>query len=92
MSPDIQKFFESYRDAFNALDSEEIARLYFVPSGIVTNEGYSHWESYACIQDNMESLCNKYRENGYLEASFETLALMEQSAKFVVADLKWNIS
>ena len=91
MPADIVEFFKRYRDAFNALNGEEVARLYAEPSGIAQAGEYTHWPDYVPIRDNMVSLCNMYRQKGFVSASFEVTAFIQQGAQYAVADLRWRI-
>jgi hypothetical protein len=91
MTTEIRHFFEQYRAAFNALDGESVARLYAVPSGLVTDRGYTHWPAFDSIRDNMVGLCKLYRDNGYRSAHFEPAAFIAQGADFAVADVSWRI-
>jgi SnoaL-like domain len=91
MPTEIRAFFERYRVAFNALDGEAIAHLYAVPSGIASDTGYEHWATFEQVRENMVALCQQYRENGYVAASFESASCLEQGEYFAVADLRWNI-
>ncbi len=91
MPAQLRAFFERYRDAFNALDGEAVARLYAVPSGIASDTGYEHWPAYEPIRDNMVALCKLYRDNGYLEARVEPERCIEQGERYAVADLRWHI-
>jgi hypothetical protein len=91
MSPEILAFFESYRAAFDALDGEAVARLYAVPSGIASDNGYQHWPSFEAIRANMVALCALYRENGYAAARFEPRHFIDQGKRFAVADVRWYI-
>jgi ketosteroid isomerase-like protein len=91
MTADVRAFFEQYRDAFNALDGEAIAQRYAVPSGLATDRGYTHWSSLESIRANMTELCRRYRDNGYVSATFEPAAFIAQGANFAIADVKWHI-
>jgi ketosteroid isomerase-like protein len=91
MPADIRAFFESYRSAFNALDGEAVAKLYAVPSGIASDTGYEHWPAYEPIRDNMVALCKLYKENGYVQASFEPETCLQQGEQYAMADLRWRI-
>jgi ketosteroid isomerase-like protein len=91
MSTEIRAFFESYRNAFNALDGEAVARLYAVPSGIASDTGYEHWPAYEPIRDNMVALCKLYKDNGYVHATFEPEAFLQQGEQYAMADLRWRI-
>jgi ketosteroid isomerase-like protein len=91
MPPDILAFFQRYRDAFNALDGEAIARLYAVPSGIAQDRVLTHWASFEPIRDNMVALCALYHERGYAGATFEPGAFVPQGGDFAIADMLWTI-
>jgi uncharacterized protein (TIGR02246 family) len=91
MPSEIRAFFDSYREAFNRLDGEAVARLYAVPSGIVSDRGYTHWQSFEPIAQNMVALCELYAENGFASAAYEPVAFIEQGNDLAVADVSWNI-
>jgi ketosteroid isomerase-like protein len=91
MPHDIRRFFEQYRDAFNQLDGEAVAKLYAVPSGIAQDAKYEHWPSLEPIKKNMIALCDLYRERDYESASFEPGVFLQQGEGFAVADLRWHI-
>ncbi len=91
MNHDIRDFLELYRDAFNRLDGEAVARLYAVPSGIASDKGYTHWASFEPVRDNMVALCDLYRKKGFSKASFEVASFLAQGDGFAIVDLAWRI-
>ena len=91
MPRDIKAFFETYRDAFNALDGEAVANLYAEPSGIAQDGTYTHWPSRQPVAENMEALCRLYRDKGFIRASFEPQQFINQGENFAVADVRWRI-
>ncbi len=91
MPAEIRAFFEQYREAFDQLDGEAVARLYAVPSGIASDSGYTHWPTFEPIRANMVALCELYRENGYASAMFEPVAFLAQGDNYAIADISWNI-
>ena len=91
MSPDIRAFFERYREAFDRLDGDAVARLFAVPSGIASDSGYTHWPAFEPIRDNMVALCELYRANGYARAAFEPAAFFAQGENHAVVDIAWTI-
>ena len=91
MPRDVAVFLEQYRDAFNRLDGEAIADLYCIPSGIVSDSGFTPWQSREPIAKNMVALCDLYRANGYKQASFEPSQFIAQGREFAVADVAWTI-
>jgi hypothetical protein len=91
MPTEIRDFFEHYREAFDRLDGDAVARLYAVPSGILTADGYRHWPDFASVRANMVALCELYRRNGYVAARFEPAWVLEQGPTAAVADVVWRI-
>ncbi len=91
MPSDIRAFFESYRDAFNALDGQAVAALYAEPSGIAQDAIYTHWNSRESVTQNMVALCKLYREKGFIQAEFEPGQFIEQGTHHAVADIHWRI-
>lgn len=87
----IRAFFDRYRDAFDRLDGEAVARLYAVPSGIASDTGYTHWPAFEPIRDNMVALCALYRGNGYAGARYTPGTYLPQGEDFALADIAWEI-
>jgi hypothetical protein len=88
---EIRQFFEQYRDAFNRLDGDAVARLYAIPSGIAHDKGYTHWPAFEPVRDNMVALCQLYRSNGFESARFEPGAFVPMGDRFALADVAWRV-
>ena len=91
MPRDIRAFFESYRDAFNALDGHSVADLYAEPSGIAQDATYTHWPSRQLIAENMTALCKLYEDKGFVHTDFEPGNFIDQGTDHAVADILWRI-
>ncbi|MBP9946638.1 MAG: DUF4440 domain-containing protein [Vicinamibacteria bacterium] len=91
MPREISAFFESYRDAFNALDGNAVAELYSEPSGIAQDGVYTYWPERKLVAQNMTALCRMYREKGFIRAAFEPRQAIDQGEKHFVADVQWLI-
>ena len=91
MPHEIRVFFESYRDAFNALDGKAVAELYADQSGIAQDAAYTHWPSRKPVVDNMTTLCKIYKDKGFIRADFEAGQFIDQGTKHAVADVLWRI-
>jgi ketosteroid isomerase-like protein len=91
MPREIIAFFESYRDAFNALDGTAVACLYAEPSGIAQDGVYTHWPDTRQVSANMVALCELYRQRGFVRAEFEARQYIDQGEHFAVADLHWHL-
>lgn len=91
MPRDIEAFFIRYRDAFNALDGEAVARLYAEPSGIAQDAVYTHWPSRQAVAENMQRMCALYRQKGFVRADFQPQRFIDQGEHHAFADLHWTI-
>ena len=91
MPRDIKAFFETYRDAFNALDGKAVADLYAEPCGIAQDGTYTRWPSRQSVAENMEALCRLYKDKGFIRARFEPQQFIKQGQYFAVADIQWRI-
>ena len=91
MPREIRAFFESYRDAFNALDGKAVAELYAEPSGIAQDAVYTHWPTRTPVAENMVALCKIYRDKGFIRAEFEPGQFIDQGESHAIADVLWRI-
>ena len=91
MPPEIRAFFESYRDAFNALNGRAVAEFYAEPSGIAQDGNYTHWPERQRVAENMIELCRLYEGKGFIRAEFEPCQFIGQGGKYAVADVQWRI-
>ena len=91
MPHEIRNFFESYRDAFNALDGIAVAAFYAEPSGIAQDGLYTHWPQRQPVVENMTALCKLYEDKGFVRADFEPHQFIDQGANYAVADVQWRI-
>jgi hypothetical protein len=91
-----QAFFETYRDAFNRLDGDAVADLWFEPSGI-TNTGADQsaaltwWPTDAPKRANHRALCDLYRHNGYDHANFEIQRHVAMGDNHAFAHVHWTL-
>ena len=91
MPREIRDFFESYRDAFKALNGSAVAELYAEPSGIAQDGTYTHWPEREQVAQNMTALCKLYKDKGFIRADFEPCQFIDQGSNYAVADVQWQI-
>jgi hypothetical protein len=91
MPHEIRAFFESYRNAFNALNGSAVAEFYAEPSGIAQDGTYTHWPERQPVAENMIALCKLYGDRGFVRANFEPCQFIDQGERYAVADLQWRI-
>jgi uncharacterized NTF2-like protein DUF6841 len=87
----LERFFASYRSAFDRLDPDAIAAHYAVPSLLCTKAGRVAWTERAMIEENMRALCARYRDAGYRSASYEVVGVVERGTRHAVVDLLWTV-
>lgn len=91
LAPDVRELLDRYRDAFDRLDGEAVARLYATPSGILSGGRYVHWPDFASVRSNMVALCEQYRSSGYVRSSYKVASVIRQGEHAVIVDVAWQI-
>jgi ketosteroid isomerase-like protein len=91
VAPEIDRFFASYRAAFDRLDAAAIAAHYAVPSILCTPTGRVAWTDPAAVIENMRQVCERYRAGGYRHASWETVVDGARGASHATVDLLWTV-
>jgi hypothetical protein len=94
---EVQRFFETYRDAFNRLDGDAVAALWHTPSGITNTRAdnpsaqLTLWSEDAPMRANHRALCDLYRGNGYRDATFEIVDCIRLGAHHAFANVHWSL-
>lgn len=92
MPADIRTFFDSYRDAFNALDAHAVSTHYDIPAMIAHAGGNGVFAAAEALNENNVALCEQYASSGFARADFVERAFVPQNDDFCVADLAWTIT
>ena len=85
---ELHAFFDSYREAFDRLDPDAVARHYHVPSMLIDGDTCLIWATDDQVLANMRALTKHYRADGFDHATFEVrhvLRLQRDSAIVVIA-------
>lgn len=88
---DIQRFFDRYTAAFDALDGDAVAALWHTPSGIADARGVTWWTDTAAVAANMRELCKVYRNAGYVRAQHRILDAVPMGADDAFVNVAWVI-
>ena len=91
LSDDLQAFFDSYREAFDRLDADAVARHYHVPSMLIDGDTCVIWTTEEEVRSNMRALTAYYRSDGFDHATFETRAVVQLRRDSVFVDISWAI-
>jgi ketosteroid isomerase-like protein len=86
----VERFFASYRDAFNRDDPAAVARHVAVPCLLVERE-LTTWSTADEVLQAMTRLLTFYRESGAGQAHFVIEGLLAQGEAGVVANVAWSI-
>ncbi len=87
---EIERFFRSYRDAYNSSDPVAIAPHITVPSILLQREA-TVWPTEAEVLASMERLVAFYGRSGFKSADFVLDRLMEQGPDNASTDIVWTI-
>jgi hypothetical protein len=91
-----QQFFETYRDAFDALDGDAVADLWHDRSAIGGSAGgvatLTWWSDDAPMRANHRALCDVYRRAGYARAHFTIEQHTPMGADHAFAHLHWTLT
>jgi hypothetical protein len=88
---EVEAFFASYRDAFNALDGDAVAALWHVPSGIAQGDGLTWWTEGAPMRANHRALCEIYRQADYGRADFRLVHHEPLGPQHAFARIAWTL-
>ena len=91
MSDALQKFFISYRDAFNAFDARRIAEHFTIPAALSDDGGPQVFMSFEALVEKFETYCRYFHEIGYVDGEFETAAVKQLDASSVMTELQWRL-
>lgn len=92
--PDVNAFFDSYRMAFDRLDSEDIAKHFTYPMQSTLDTGGAVLAAAAGRSDlrgNLDRLLAMYRAMGFGSARVRRLAVAEISPCIVQATVDWEL-
>jgi ketosteroid isomerase-like protein len=87
---ELERFFQSYAAAYNALDAASVARHIAAPS-LLVEQATTMWSTAADVLGAMERLVAFYSSKGFKSASFAIDRLVQQGADDAVVDVIWTI-
>ncbi len=87
---ELERFFQSYAAAYNALDATAVARHIAAPS-LLIEKATTAWLTDAAVLAAMERLITFYRSKGFGMARFAIDRLVPQGADDAFVDVVWTI-
>lgn len=88
----IMQFFDAYCAAYNQLDSPLIAQHFSLPSGIAQQGQYFHFTEHQALLNNMQALCEHYRQDGFVSADYQISTFLPQGQHHCIADVAWTMT
>lgn len=88
----IRAFLKQYTEAFEAIDGNRIAALYYMPTLTMRGDGSIH-----CLQSREElarffqGVADSYFQDGYRGGSFENLQVTPIGGRSALATLDWEM-
>ena len=89
---DITHFFDSYCLSYNQLNASCIAAHFAKPSGIAQQGQYSHFAENAALLNNMQALCEHYRQDNFINACYQISTFFPQGPFHCIANITWTIT
>ena len=86
LSEEVERFFASYRDAYNDADPAAVARHIAVPSLLVQRET-TLWSTGEALLQAMTELVAFYAKSGFRRAHFTVVQVLPQGEGHAVADI-----
>ena len=91
-SAEIHGFFEQYTKAFDSIDGNRIAQLYYTPTVTMRGDGSIH-----CLQSREElarffqGVADTYYKDGYRSGTFKNLQVVPMGGKSALATMDWGL-
>jgi ketosteroid isomerase-like protein len=88
---DAERFFDSYRDAFNRADAAAVCAHYALPCVFSQGSSPTVFASARELLNNNERLIGAYRDDGFERAEHGEPVLLPLGDDHAVADLPWTL-
>ena len=92
LTEEIRGFFENYAKAFDSIDGNRIAALYYVPTVTMRGDGSIH-----CLQSRddlarfFQGVADTYYRDGYRSGSFTNLQVVPIGGRSALATMDWEL-
>jgi hypothetical protein len=92
LSEEVRGFFEQYTKAFDSIDGNRIAALYYIPTVTMRGDGSIHClQSRAELSRFFQSVADTYARDGYRSASFKNLQVVPIGGRSALATMDWEL-
>ena len=92
LTEEIRGFFENYAKAFDSIDGNRIAALYYMPTVTMRGDGSIH-----CLQSRddlgrfFQRVADTYYRDGYRSGSFTNLQVVPIGGRSALATMDWEL-
>jgi hypothetical protein len=92
LSEEVRGFFEQYTKAFDSIDGNRIAALYYIPTVTMRGDGSIHClQSRAELSRFFQSVADTYARDGYRSGSFKNLQAVPIGGRSALATMDWEL-
>jgi hypothetical protein len=85
------KFFQSYRDGFDASDGDAISSHYRTPVSILDGDGLRSYIDHAALLNKFQATCDAFRTMGYQYADFRVGQCISHTDNAATVDVVWRV-
>lgn len=87
----LEEFFEHFSFAYSQLDVDGVTQLFAMPFFTLINDERTDWPEMAPLYETTQVLFNWYAEQGFHDATYKVLSLLEISSTLGTAQLAWRV-
>ncbi|MBM5572681.1 MULTISPECIES: hypothetical protein [Deefgea] len=87
----LEEFFEHFSVAYSQLDVDGVTQLFAMPFFTLINDERTDWPEMAPLYETTQILFNWYAAQGFHDAQYKILSLLEISSTLGTAQLAWRV-
>lgn len=92
MSVSTKAFFDAYAEAYETYSSQAVARMYFIPSVVVSDSQKSVFTTEEELEQHIELLMSRLKEVGVVRCEPEVCQTMRLSDNILFSNVNWSFS
>ncbi|WP_288842715.1 hypothetical protein [uncultured Deefgea sp.] len=88
---DLEEFFEHFATVYTKLDVDGVCNLFAMPFFTLINEERTDWPEMETLRDTTQALFTWYAAQGFHDATYTVLSLMQINHDLASAQLRWRV-
>ena len=87
----LEEFFEHFSVVYSQLDVDGVTQLFAMPFFTLINDERTDWPEMAPLYETTQVLFNWYAAQGFHDAQYKILSVLEVSSTLGTAQLAWRV-